>query len=187
MGLLIYSMSTSLDGFVADGHGIFEWTAPSEDELIFINDIERRIGTYLLRRRMCETLAVWDTMQLDGESKAMKDFANIWQAADKVMYSKNLTQAFTKNTRVEHTFDAQNIRKLKQSSDKDLNIGGPHLAVEAIRAGLVDEYHQFIVPIIVGAGNSWLPKDVLLKLELADMRSFKNGFVHLAYKPAKLV
>jgi dihydrofolate reductase len=178
-------MTTSLDGYVADDKGDISWTAPNEEELAFINEVQGNVGIFLLGQNMCDTLAVWDTMQLEGASKGFKDFSRIWQPAEKIVYSHTLSEAPIKNATVASSFDAEKIKKLKSQSDKDLVIGGPNLAAQAIKAGLVDEYHTFVVPLIIGAGNPWLPKDVRLGLRLTDARSFKNGFVHLQYEPIK--
>ena len=180
MGKLIYSVTTSLDGYVADKDGNFEWTSPSEEVHAFVDDILKNVGTFLLGRRMYETLAVWDTIR-DTDSNAMNQFAEIWKAANKIVYSTSLTEVSTANTTIEHVFNAETVHRLITESDKDFGIGGPHLAAEAIRAGIVDEFHQFIVPKIIGGGNYWLPKDVKNKLELMDLRKFENGFVHLQY------
>ena len=180
MGKLIYSITTSLDGYVADEKDNFEWAKPSEEVHAFVDDILKNVGTFLLGRRMYETLAVWDTIR-DTDSNAMNQFAEIWKAANKIVYSTSLTEVSTANTTIEHVFNAETVHRLITESDKDFGIGGPHLAAEAIRAGIVDEFHQFIVPKIIGGGNYWLPKDVKNKLELMDLRKFENGFVHLQY------
>ena len=180
MGKLIYSVTTSLDGYVADEKDNFEWTKPSEEVHAFVDDSLKNVGTFLLGRRMYETLAVWDTIR-DTDSNAMNQFAEIWRAAKKTVYSTSLTEVSTANTTIEHVFNAETVHRLITESDKDFGIGGPHLAAEAIRAGIVDEFHQFIVPKIIGGGNYWLPKDVKNKLELMDLRKFENGFVHLQY------
>jgi dihydrofolate reductase len=191
MGKLIYSISTSLDGYVADKNGHFEWAAPTEEVHAFINDNMRSVGTFLFGRKMYETMKVWDDIPtegtggpMDGPSEAMNDFAGIWRDAKKIVYSTSLSDVETADTTLERTFNAEAIRKLVAESNKDLGIGGPHLAAEAIKANIVDEYHQFIVPIIIGDGNYWLPKDTKVKLELADMRKFENGTVHLQYSKA---
>jgi len=181
MRKLIYSVTTSLDGYVADKDGNFEWTRPSEEVHAFVNDIVRNVNTFLLGRRMYETLAVWDTIPADGPSDGMNDFAKIWRAARKIVYSTSLSHVTTANTTIERTFNPETIKKLVIESDNDYGIGGPHVAAEAIQAGIVDEYHQFIVPLIIGGGNYWLPKDVKNKLELMDLRKFENGLVHLQY------
>jgi dihydrofolate reductase len=182
MGKLTYSMTTSLDGYVADNNGSFDWAEPSEEILALINDILKNVGTFLLGRRMYETLAVWDTIPADGPSIGMNQFANIWSSANKIVYSHSLTEVSTANTTIESIFNPETVHKLIAESEKDFDIGGPLLAAEAIRAGILDELHQFIVPKIIGGGNYWLPKDVKVELEPGDVRKFKNGTVHLQYK-----
>ena len=181
MGKLIYLVTTSLDGYVADEDGNFEWTRPSEEVLAFVNDILSNVRTFLIGRRMYETLAVWDTIPTDGQIDGLNDFAKIWRAAQKIVYSTSLSHVTTAHTAIERTFHSETIKKLVTESDNDFNIGGPHVAAQAIKAGIVDEYHQFIVPLILGSGNYWLPKDVKSKLELMNLRKFKNGLVHLQY------
>jgi dihydrofolate reductase len=189
MGKLIYFMTTSLDGYIADKNGNFDWAVPSEEVHTFVNDIVRNTGMFLFGRNMYETMKVWDDIPtegtsgpMDGPSEAMNDFARIWRTAKKKVYSTSLTDVVTANTTIEKTFDPNSIKKLVAESEKDFGIGGPHLAAEAIKANIVDEYHQFIVPIIIGSGNFWLPKDVKIKLELVDSRKFENGTVHLQYR-----
>jgi dihydrofolate reductase len=182
MGILIYSVTTSLDGYVADEKDNFEWTKPSEEVLTFFDNVLKNVGTFLLGRRMYETLAVWDTIPSDGPSEGMNKFSNIWKAANKIVYSSSLTDVSIANTTIEHVFNAETVHKLIAESDKDFNIGGPHLAAEAMRAGIVDEFHQFIVPKIIGGGNNWLPKKVEAELELVELQKFENGYVHLQYK-----
>ncbi len=181
MGKLIYSLTTSIDGYVSDKDGNFEWAKPSEEVHAFVNNIVRNVGTFLLGRKMYETLAVWDTIR-DTDSNAMNQFAEIWRAAKKIVYSSSLLEAETSDTTIERVFNPGVIQKLISESDKDFGIGGPHLAAEAIKAGIVDEYHQFIVPIILGGGNYWLPKDVETKLKLMNLQKFDNGSVHLHFK-----
>ena len=188
MGKLIYLITTSLDGFVADKNGNFEWAMPSEEVHAFVNDMVRNAGTFLLGRNMYETMKVWDTIPtegtsgpMDGPSEAMNDYAKIWRAAKKIVYSTSLSNVTIANATIERSFDPGTTQKLVAESDKDFDIGGPHLAAEAIKAGIVDEYHQFIVPQLIGSGNYWLPKDVKSKLKLVDLRKFENGFVHLQY------
>jgi dihydrofolate reductase len=188
MGKLIYFITTSLDGYVADKNGNFEWAMPSEEVHAFVNDIVRNVGTSLLGRKMYEIMKVWDTIptegtsgSMDGPSEAMNDYAKIWRAAKKIVYSSSLSDVTIANATIERSFDPNTIRKLVAESDKDFDIGGPHLAAEAIKAGIVDEYHQIIVPQLIGSGNYWLPKDVKSKLKLVDVRKFDNGFVHLQY------
>jgi dihydrofolate reductase len=191
MGKLIYLISTSLDGYVADKNGNFDWTMPSEEVHQFVNDTVRSVGTALLGRKMYEVMKAWDDIPtegtggpMDGPSEAMNDYAKIWRATRKIVYSSTLSEVTIANATIERSFDPDTVQKLVAESDKDFSIGGPHLAVEAIRAGIVDEYHQIIAPVIVGGGNHWLPKDVTAKLELVDMRKFENGFVHLHYRKA---
>jgi dihydrofolate reductase len=188
MGKLIYLITTSLDGYVADKNGDFEWAMPSEEVHAFVNDIVRNVGTSLMGRNMYEIMQVWDTIPtegtggpMDGPSEAMNDYAAIWRAAKKIVYSTSLSDVTIANATMERSFDPGTIQKLVAESDKDFDIGGPHLAAEAIKAGIVDEYHQIIVPQLIGSGNSWLPKDVQSKLKLVDVRKFENGFVHLQY------
>ena len=188
MGKLIYLITTSLDGYVADKNGDFEWAMPSEEVHAFVNDTVRNVGTSLLGRNMYEIVKVWDTIPtegtsgiMDGPSEAMNDYAKIWRAAKKIVYSTSLSDVTIANATIERSFDPSTIQKLVAESDKDFDIGGPHLAAEAIKAGIVDEYHQIIVPQLIGSGNYWLPKDVESKLKLVDLRKFENGFVHLQY------
>jgi dihydrofolate reductase len=176
---LVYGAITSLDGYVADADGNFDWSAPDEEVHAFVNDRERTIGTYLLGRKMYDVLKVWETM--DDDSPITKDFAQIWRAKDKVVFSKTLDEVPTTRTRIEREFVPDAVRSLKASSDRDLSVGGPHLAAEAIRAGLVDEFHQYLNPVVVGNGNHWLPDDVHLELELLDEHRFANGVVYLRY------
>jgi dihydrofolate reductase len=188
MGKLIYLITTSLDGYVADKNGDFEWAMPSEEVHAFVNDIVRNIGTSLMGRNMYEIMKVWDTIPtegtggpMDGPSEAMNDYAKIWRAAKKIVYSTSLSDVTITNATIERSFDPNTIQKLVAESDKDFDIGGPHLAAEAIKAGIVDEYHQIIVPELIGSGNYWLPKNVKSRLKLVDLQKFENGFVHLQY------
>jgi dihydrofolate reductase len=192
MGKLIYLITTSLDGYVADQNGKFDWAMPSEEVHTFVNDTLRNVGTVLMGRKLYEVMKVWDEIPtegvsgpyMDGPSEAMNDYAKIWQGAKKIVYSTSLTDVTIANATLERSFDTNAIQKLVAESDKDFDIGGPHLAGEAMKAGIVDEYHQIIAPVIVGGGNHWLPKDLKAKLELVDMRKFENGFVHLQYNNA---
>jgi dihydrofolate reductase len=188
MGKLIYLITTSLDGFVADEDGDFDWAMPSEEVHAFVNDVVRNVGTSLLGRNMYEIMKIWDTIPtegtsgpMDGPSAAMNDYAGIWQSSKKIVYSTSLSDVAIANATIERSFDPIAIQRLVAESDKDVDIGGPHLAAEAIRAGIVDEYHQIIVPQLIGSGNHWLPKDAKVKLKLLDVRRFENGFVHLQY------
>jgi dihydrofolate reductase len=180
---LIYSALMSLDGYVADKDGNFDWAAPDEEVHTFVNDLERTIGTHLYGRRMYEVMAFWETAHtLPDEPPQIKDYAEIWQAADKVVYSRSLEAVTTARTRLEREFDPQAVRAMKAKATRDISVGGPHLAAEAIKAGLVDEYHFFVTPIVVGGGNPALPDDVLVKLELVDDHRFGNGTMHLHYR-----
>jgi dihydrofolate reductase len=180
---LIYSALTSLDGYVADDDGNFDWAEPDEEVHTFVNDLERPIGTYLYGRRMYEVMSFWQTPDtLPEQSPVVLDFAAIWQAADKIVFSRTLEEASTPKTRIEQDFDPEAIRQLKASADSDLSIGGPRLAAEALRAGLVDEFHLFVSPVVVGGGNPSLPDDVRIPLELLDERRFGNGVVYRHYR-----
>jgi len=185
MARLIYSVISSLDGYVADTEGTFDWALPSDEEHAFVNDLERGAGTHLYGRRMYEVMQVWETDPSFAESSPVtSDYARIWQSADKIVYSRTLTQAVTARTRIEREFDADAVGRLKASADRDLGIGGPNLAAHAIRAGLIDEYHFFVAPVIVGGGKRALPDDVRLTLALIDERRFDNGVVYLKYSAA---
>jgi dihydrofolate reductase len=180
---LIYSAITSLDGYVADEEGEFDWSAPDEEVHRFINDLERPIGTYLYGRRMYEVLVYWETAhRIPDQPPVLLDFAEIWQAADKIVYSKTLETVSSARTRIERDFDPDEVRRLKASAERDLTVGGPDLAAQAIRAGLVDEYQLFFTPIVVGGGKQSLPDGVRVDLELVDERRFGNGVVHLRYR-----
>jgi dihydrofolate reductase len=183
MAKLIYSAITSLDGYVADQDGGFDWAAPDEEVHAFVNDLERTVGTYLYGRRMYEVMAFWETAHtLPDEPAVMEDYAAIWQAADKVVYSRSLEAVSTSRTRLERDFDPEAVRQLKASADRDLSIGGPGLAAHALHAGLVDECHLFVTPIVVGGGTPWLSSGIRLQLELLDERRFERGVVHLHYR-----
>jgi dihydrofolate reductase len=180
---LIYSAITSLDGYVADEEGNFDWAAPDEEVHTFFNDLERPVGTYLYGRRMYEVMVYWETAHaLTDQPPFVRDFAEIWQAADKIVYSKTLETVSTARTRIERDFDAEAVRQMKMSPGADITVGGPDLAAQAIKAGLVDECNLFVVPIMVGGGKRSLPNNVRLKLELLDERRFGNGVVHLHYR-----
>ena len=185
MAKLIYTAITSLDGYIADPEGKFDWAVPSDEEHAFVNDLERPVGTYLYGRRMYETMMVWETdPSFAEESPVMRDFARIWQSADKIVYSRTLERVATARTRLEREFDPQAVRVMKESVERDLAIGGPDLAAHAIRDGLVDEFHLFVTPIIIGAGNRCLPPNVRIELELVDTRRFDNGVVYVRYRAA---
>jgi dihydrofolate reductase len=183
---LIYVAITSLDGYVADDRGNFDWAVPDDEVHAFINDLERPIGTYLYGRRMYDTMAGWETA--DGsaaEGSVAYDFAKIWKAANKVVYSKTLDEVRTVNTRVEREFDATAIARMKKEATADITIGGPHLAAAAFAAGLVNECRLFIAPVIIGGGNRSLPNHVRLDLQLVQQRQFQSGFAYLRYRAAE--
>jgi dihydrofolate reductase len=185
MARLIYSAIMSLDGYIADADGDFEWAAPDEEVFAFVNELERPVGAYLYGRRMYETMRYWETADtLPDQSAVSLDFARIWQAADKIVYSTTLQAADTARTRVERDFDPDQVRKLKEAAGRDLTVGGAHLAAQAIAAGLVDEYQLFLVPAVVGGGTRALPDQVRLNLALAEEREFGGGTVYLCYRPA---
>ena len=183
MAKLIYVANVSLDGYIEDAHGSFEWTAPTDEIFTFITDLVRPVGTYLYGRRMYETMAVWETQPaLAAQSELMADFANVWQAADKIDYSTTLHVVSTANTRLEHRFDPGSVREMKTSADSDLAIAGPTLAAHAFSAGLVDECQLFMYPVLVGAGKPAFPRDARIDLELLEERRFGNGVVNLRYR-----
>ena len=182
MAKLIYSGITSLDGYVADADGNFDWSAPDAEVHAFVNDLERPVGTYLFGRRMYEVMAYWETAHLVADQpQVIRDFTGIWQAADKVVYSTTLEKASTARTRIERRFDPEAVRLLKASSGRDISVGGPGLASQALMAGLVDECHLFVTPVVVGGGTSFLPDHLRHELDLLDERRFGNGVVHLHY------
>jgi dihydrofolate reductase len=182
MAKLIYSAITSLDGYVADPEGKFDWSAPDEEVHAVVNDLERTVGIYLYGRRMYEVMTAWETLPLAGQPPYMRDYAEIWRAADKIVYSRTLEAAATTRTRIERDFDPGAVRELKASAGADLSVGGPHLAAQALEAGLVDECHLFLSPVVVGGGNQAFPDGLHLELELLDERRFGNGVVHLHYR-----
>jgi dihydrofolate reductase len=183
MGSLIYSTIGSLDGYIEDRDGKFDWAEPDEEVHRFVNDLERPVGTYLYGRRMYEVMAFWETAQtLADQPDYSREFAEIWQAAEKVVYSKTLGAPSTNRTRIERDFEPEAVRQLKAAAERDIGVGGPDLASQAIRAGLLDEYHTFVAPIVVGGGKRSLPDDVRVELELLDERRFGNGMVYLRYR-----
>jgi dihydrofolate reductase len=182
MGKLIYSTITSLDGYVADKDGNFDWAAPDEEVHTFFNDLERKVGTYLYGRRMYEVMRYWETAHaLTDQPSFMQDFAKIWRAADKIVYSKTLETASSARTRIERDFYPDTVRRMKAQAERDISVGGPGLATQAFKTGLVDECHLFVTPVVVGGGKRSLPNDVRLELELLDERRFEGGVVHLHY------
>jgi dihydrofolate reductase len=183
MAKLIYAAIASLDGYVEDEDGQFDWSAPDEEVHAFVNDLERPIGTYLYGRRMYQTMVFWETAGAEADEPAVfSDYAEIWRAAEKVVYSRTLQSASSARTRIEREFDRDAVRALKQSSEADLSIGGAEIAGHAFAAGLVDEFHLFVCPIVVGGGKRALPDNVRTELELLDERRFGNGVVHLHYR-----
>ena len=183
MANLVYAANCSLDGYTADEQGKFDWTAPDEEVHAFFNDLERGIGTSLYGRRMYETMAVWETPEMiAGEGAVVREYAEVWKDADKVVFSRTLDHVSTNRTRIEREFDPDAIRRLKEDAERDVSVGGPTLASEAIRAGLVDEIHLVVVPIIVGGGTSVFPAGVRVDLELVGERRFASGPVHLHYR-----
>jgi dihydrofolate reductase len=183
MAKLIYSAITSLDGYVEDKDGKFDWAAPDDEVHAFVNDLERPIGTYLYGRRMYETMIYWETVSTAPEQPAVaREFAEIWRAADKIVYSRTLRGVSSARTRIERDFAPDAIRQFKSASRSDISIGGSELAAQAIAAGLVDECHLFLNPVIVGGGKRALPDDVRADLELLTERRFKGGVVHLHYR-----
>jgi dihydrofolate reductase len=183
MAKLIYVSNVSLDGYIEDEHGSFDWTAPEDDFFAFITDLVRPVGTYLYGRRLYDTMAVWETdPALAAQSELRADFANIWQAADKVVYSTTLDAVSTARTRLEHNFDPASVRDMKASATSDLTVGGALLAAHALKAGLVDECHLFIRPILLGGGKPALPSDTCAELELLDDRRLSNGVMYLRYR-----
>jgi len=182
VGKLRYTAITSLDGYTADAQGSFDWAAPDEAVHSFVNDLERDIGTYLYGRRMYEVMQYWETAPTDdGQPSYLADYAKIWQAADKIVYSTTLESVSTARTKLEPSFEPSTVRGMKDTSDRDLSIGGPGLAASALRAELVDEIGRIIVPSVVGGGAAFLPDDLRLDLELLDEHRFPNGTVYVAY------
>lgn len=182
MGKLIYLVLCSLDGYFEDADGTFEWAAPDEDVHAYVNDLSRPVGTYLYGRRMYDTMKFWETATTDDQPAVFGDYADIWRAADKVVYSRSLEAPSSERTRIERAFDPEAVRELKASSTADLSVGGGELAGQAMRAGLVDECHVFVCPIVVGGGKRSFADGVSAELELLDERRFDNGFVHLHYQ-----
>jgi dihydrofolate reductase len=183
MAKLIYSAITSLDGYVADEDGKFDWAAPDEDVHGFVNELERPVGTYLYGRRMYEVMSYWETAHdLADEPDVIRDYTEIWQAAEKIVYSKTLETVPTARTRLERDFDAEAVRRLKVTAERDIAVGGANLAAHALKAGLVDELHLFLTPIVIGGGKAALPDGVRFRLELTDERRFGSGVVYLRYR-----
>jgi dihydrofolate reductase len=185
MAKLIYAAISSLDGYVADSEGNFDWSVPSEEVHRFVNGLEREVGTYLYGRRMYEVMRYWETASTgNGEQSAGQEFAESWQASDKIVYSRSLQQTSTSRTRLEREFEPGAIQQLKAQGTRDIAVSGPTLAAQALRHGLVDEIHLFLSPILIGGGTPALPDNLRLPLELLDQRRFGNGVVHLHYRVA---
>jgi dihydrofolate reductase len=183
MAKLIYSAICSLDGYVADERGEFAWSAPDEEVHRSVNDVERPVGTYLYGRRMYEVLLAWETMPTGPEeSPVTRDYAELWRAADKVVYSRTLPEVSSARTRLERDFDPDAVRQLVAGAGRDVSVGGPGLAGVALRAGLVDEIHLYLNPVLVGGGTRALPAGVRLDLELVDEQRFGNGVVRVHYR-----
>ncbi|HUE07378.1 MAG TPA: dihydrofolate reductase family protein [Acidimicrobiales bacterium] len=183
MAKLIYIANLSLDGYTEDRDGTFEWAAPNDEVFAFITELLRPVGTQLYGRRMYETMAVWETdPTLGAQSELMADFASVWQASVKVVYSTTLHDASTAKTRIEHGFDTDGLRAMKTSATSDLTIGGPTVTAHAFDAGLVDECHLFVYPVLVGGGKAAFPSDANVQLELLEERRFANGVVYLRYR-----
>lgn len=184
MGRLIYSMIQSLDGYVADAAGKFDWAEPDEWVHTFVNQLQRPIGANLLGRRMYELMSAWETLGTRGDEPAyIREFGELWRASDKVVYSTTLGSAFAARTRIERDFEPDAVRRMKDELVADISIGGPTLAAQAIAAGLVDEYQMFVVPVVVGGGTRCLPDGIRLDLQLVDQRRFDNGTVYVSYRP----
>jgi dihydrofolate reductase len=183
MAKLIYSAITSLDGYIADESGNFDWAAPDEEVHTFVNDLERPVGTYLFGRRMYEVMVAWETMPtFPDQPTVVQDFADIWHSADKVVYSRTLEAVSSARTRIERDFDPEVVRQMKALATQDITVAGPDLAAQALKAGLVDECHLFLTPVIVGGGTPSLPSNVRIYLELLDERRFGNGVMYLHYR-----
>ena len=180
---MIYATIASLDGFIEDESGNFDWAAPDAEVHAFVNDLERPVGTHLFGRRMYETMAFWEGEgAVEGQPAEMRDYAEIWRAADKVVYSTTLAAPRSERTRIERAFEPEEVRRMKAEADRDLTIGGPELAAEALRAGLVDEIHLFVAPVLVGGGKPAFPGDFRVDLELLEERRFENGTLYLRYR-----
>ncbi len=184
MGRLVYSMMQSLDGYVADAAGKFDWAEPDESVHTFANQLQRPIGTNLLGRRMYEVMSAWETLGTHGDEPAyIAEFGELWRASDKVVYSTTLDSVGAARTRIERVFEPEAVRRMKEELAGDISIAGPTLAAWAIAAGLVDEYQLFVVPVVVGGGTRSLPVGIRLDLQLVDQRRFDNGMVYVSYRP----
>lgn len=182
MSRLTFAALASLDGYIADTEGRFDWATPDAEVHRFVNDLQRGVGLHLYGRRMYQVLVAWETMDVEGEPDWIADYARIWRAADKIVYSATLEAVSSARTRVEHAFDPDAVGRMKAGAGPDMLIGGPTLAAEAFRAGLIDEVHLFIAPVVVGGGLRALPDDVRLDLELTAERRFGSGVVYIGYR-----
>jgi dihydrofolate reductase len=182
VGKLTYLAIQSLDGYIEDEDGKFDWAEPDEEVHSFLNELERPVGTYLLGRRVYDVLSAWEDIALADQPRYIQDFAEIWRAVDKVVYSKTLETVSTARTTIERDFDPEAVRKMKTAAGRDLSVAGPALAASAFEAGLVDELRLFVVPILVGGGKRSLPDKNRVELDLLDERRFSNGVVHLRYR-----
>jgi dihydrofolate reductase len=182
MAKLIYSAAASLDGYVADRDGKWDWSRPDEEVHSFINDLQRPLRTHLYGRRMYEVLSAWEDLDLSDEPGYIAEFAEIWRSTDKIVFSRTLQDVSTSRTRLERNFDPETIRELKASAQTDLVVGGPELAGQAMQAGLVDEIHLFLAPAVVGGGKRAISEGLRLDLELLEQRRFRNGTVYLRYR-----
>jgi dihydrofolate reductase len=182
MARLIYSVMESVDGYVADSKGNFDWAEPDEEVHTFLNELERPVGTYLYGRGMYETMVYWETAGGADQPPFVRDFAEMWREATKVVYSRTLEAVSSDRTRIERDFDAEAVRRMKAEAGRDITVGGPDLAGQALAAGLVDECQLFVAPIVIGGGKPSLPNNIRLELELLDERRFGNGMVYLCYR-----
>ena len=183
MGRLVYSVIASLDGFVNDASGDFRWAMPSEELHRFVNDLERPVGTYLYGRRLYEIMQVWEDFPgIEDEPEVMRDYAAVWRAADKIVFSTTLPEVTTPRTRLERSFDPVALRAMVDELDTDVSLGGPTLAAHALRAGIVDDVHVFLLPVVIGGGTSCWPSDTHLDLQLVDEHRFVDGTVHLHHR-----
>jgi dihydrofolate reductase len=182
MGRLIYSAIASLDGYVEDEQGTFEWAAPDAEVHAFVNELERPVGVYLYGRRMYETMVYWETVDADDRSPVARDYAEIWRAAEKVVYSRTLEAVSSARTRIERDLDPVAVRELKESSEADISVGGSDLAGQALAAGIVDEVQLFLGPVVIGGGKPALPDGLRIQLALVDEHRFESGVVYLRYR-----
>jgi dihydrofolate reductase len=182
MGKLIYSALASLDGYIEDEEGAFGWAEPDEEVHSFVNELVRPVGTFLLGRRMYDVLVYWETIDFDGQPQHIREFAELWRAADKIVFSKTLEAASSARTQIERDFEPAAVRRVKAAAERDLSVAGPELAAAAFAADLVDEVHLFLAPVVVGGGKRCLPAGIRIELELLEERRFRSGFVHLGYR-----